>query len=283
MDNYLGEGQIPTMVAPSALTAGVPVVIGGIFAIPRVDVASGAEFAAHTRCQVRLPKATGFVPAAGDVAYWDVADAELNSDTANVPCGHYIRAAATGDEYAFVRLLDTPVASVSSLDTRLDKIERVYGFTGAGDTATMNNTSEKVFTSKATVPANAGAVEDWCEWECEILISGAVSTPQITAKLYLGTAELDSQVIATAAANDGVVLKGRGRITGATTMRAYKGLGYTKDGTVAYQTPVAPVDLTIQALTSARDVTASVTSNAGDAGNTAVIKSLRFEIKSLAA
>lgn len=286
MLNYVGDGEILNIVPLVALTSGVPKVIGGLFVVPQADIAANALGAVVNGGEFTAPKATGFVPAVGDVAYWDVADAEFNSDTGNTPVGHYTVAAATGDTVCQVKLLPTPVASVASLTARLGLVEREFGFTGAGDTATMSDTAAHVFTSKATVPATAdggAAVEDWCEWECEILISGAVATPQVTCKLLLGTAELDSQVIATAAANDGVVIKGRGRITGATTMRVYKGLGYTKDGTVAYVTPIAPADLTIQALTTARDVTASVTSGAGDAGNTAVIKSLRFGIKSYAA
>jgi len=38
-----------------------------------------------------------------------------------------------------------------------------YTFSGAGDQATMSNTSEQVFTKKATVPADALAIDDWCE------------------------------------------------------------------------------------------------------------------------
>lgn len=285
MLNYVGDGQILNIIPLVALTSGVPKLIGGLFVVPQADIAAGALGAVVNGGEFTGPKATGFAPAVGDAIYWDIADGNFNSDSGNLAVGHCSVAAASGDTVIQVKLLPVPVASVSALTARIDKVERVFGFTGAGDTATMSDTAEKVFTSKATVPATAdggAAVEDWVEWECEILISGATATPQVTAKLYLGTAELDSQVITTAAANDGVVMKGRGRITGATTMRVYKGLGYTKDATVAYVTPIAPADLTIQALTTARDVTASVTSNAGNGANTAVIKSLRVKIESYA-
>lgn len=153
-----------------------------------------------------------------------------------------------------------------------------YTFSGAGDQATMSNTSEQVFTKKATVPADALAIDDWCEWEAEIFIDGAVSTPAVTGKLYIGTATLESQVIATAAANDYLILRGHGRVSAATTLRAYKGLGETKDGTLSAQTHAAGADVTIQSLGTARDVTASVTSDAGNAGNLATIKTLRFTV-----
>lgn len=153
-----------------------------------------------------------------------------------------------------------------------------FGFSGAGDQVTMNDTSEKVFTKKATVPADVAAIDDFCEWEAEVFVDSATSTPAVTVKMYLGTAELESQAIATAAANDYVIVRGRGRITAATTLRAYKGLGETKDATLTLATHAAPTDVSIQALNAARDVTVSCTSDAGNSNNKATIKALRFTI-----
>ena len=179
-----------------------------------------------------------------------------------------------------VDALDAIALNGGTLDLRVAALEsgrsKLYTFTGAGDQLSLTTTNPTVFVSKATVPANAMAVDDWFEYEAEVLVDGVDSTPAFTVKLLLGTAELDSQAIATAAAADGVVIRGHGRITAATTLRNYKGLGITKDGTLANHTLVAPADLTIQALSSARDLTVTVTSDAGHASNLVTLKSLRL-------
>ncbi|MCC7539425.1 MAG: DUF2190 family protein [Deltaproteobacteria bacterium] len=282
-NNFRQKSDEPlTLIAPSGgVVAGEPLIIGGLFVTPSTSADEGESFAAEVCSVRRIAKSTSVAFTQLEPVYWDVADEEVNDDTANQCVGHAVVAAAEADTHVLVREIDVPVADVSSLGTRMDAQERIWGHGTGGDTATMSDTNAKVFTTKSTVPANALAIGDECEWEAEILISGATATPQITCKLFLGTAELESQVISTAAANDGVVMRGRGIITGATTMRVYKGLGYTKDATVAYVTPIAPADLTIQALTSDRDITASVTSGAGNAGNTAVFKSLRFRAAAL--
>lgn len=191
-----------------------------------------------------------------------------------------------------VETLAVPVSEARVLDGRLDLAEaaiavlqgyepgKSYTFTmtGAGDKAEMADTDPKVFTSKATVPANAMAIDDWADWEAEVWIDNANATPGVAVKLFLGTAELESQSVTTAAANDYVIVRGRGRVTGATTLRCYKGLGETKDGTLSAHVHAVPADVTIQAMTAARDVTASVTASAGHADNEATIKSLRFTV-----
>lgn len=286
MAQKIQRGEKIPLTAPSGgVVSGQGYVIGEFFVIAEHDAAEGEQFVGNRAHVFPIPKSTSVAFSEGDPIYWDEADEEANDDPANKCVA--IACEDTADSAATVPglIIGVALGDVASLTSRMDEQERVYSIDGtAGDTATMSNTSEHTFTTKTTVPAKAdGYVGRWCNWECEILVSGAVSTPAITAKLYLGTAALESQVIATAAANDGVVLKGRMLINSATSARVYKGLGYTKDSTVAYQTPIAPADLTIQTLTSARDVTASVTSDAGNAGNTAVIKSLRFEIEPLAA
>lgn len=183
-----------------------------------------------------------------------------------------------------------PVTEALALGGRLDGLytqlantgSKSYTFTGAGDQLSLATTAETFFVSKAIVPAGGAAVGDWLEWEAEVFVDGTNATPQLTVKLYLGTAELESQVIATAAANDYMIIRGRGRIVDATTLRAYKGLGETKDATLSAHTHAVPANVTIQALTAARDVRASVTSNAGHASNLVTVQGIRLEVKKAA-
>lgn len=153
-----------------------------------------------------------------------------------------------------------------------------YGFTGAGDQVNLTDTSAHVFTKKATVPADVMAVDDFCEWEAEVYVDGTNATPSFTVKLLLGTAELDSIAMTTITTADYCVIRGNGKVTGATTMRMYKGQGEVKDTTLALSTHAAPADVTIQAMSAARDVTCSVTSDAGHASNLATLKNLRFTV-----
>lgn len=156
--------------------------------------------------------------------------------------------------------------------------EVCFGFTPAGDQITLSNTSKTPFVKVGSALADYCAVGDECEWEAEIWVDGTNGTPAFTCKLELGTAELESQVIATAQANDYVILKGHGVIIGATTMRMYKGEGRTKDGTLSEHTRAAPTDVTIQALNADRAVTASVTSDADHASNQVTLKNLKFKV-----
>lgn len=60
---------------------------------------------------ISLPKASGVSFAVGAVAYYDVADGEVNDDDTNSACGRVLQAAAGGDARVVVELTnEEPIA-----------------------------------------------------------------------------------------------------------------------------------------------------------------------------
>lgn len=109
MSNFRQEGHAPIkFTAPTGgVTVDVPVIIGGWVVIPQDTVAVGETFSGCITGVWVLPKASGFAPSAGDIAYFDFgSDSRLES--AATPIGKYTRAAASGDLFAEVLL--TPEA-----------------------------------------------------------------------------------------------------------------------------------------------------------------------------
>lgn len=83
------------------VTNGVPVVINGFVVLPLTSADAGQTFAGRIGAIHRLPKATGFAPAQGDIAYQDLgSDARLEST--GYPIGRYLAAAGSSDTTALV-------------------------------------------------------------------------------------------------------------------------------------------------------------------------------------
>lgn len=120
---FVHSGKVLDMVAPSTITSGVPLIIGSVFGVPEADAVTGAQFPFRVSGVNTLPKATGFAPTQGAVAYWDVADGELNSDTSNPAVGVYEVAAASGDTEATVAVAFPTTANTGSLDSRATTLE----------------------------------------------------------------------------------------------------------------------------------------------------------------
>lgn len=224
------------------------------------------------------------VGAGGDLANTDIAYLELWApavETLAVP----VSEARVLDGRLDIAEMDiaASAAYIITLQSQVNGRSITYTMTGVGDQVTMDTVDAKTFVGATTVPAGAMDIDDWADWEAEVYVDGANLTPQYTGKLFLGTAELESEVIATAAIADYIIMRGRGRVTGATTMRCYKKLGEVKDTTLTLSTHAAPADVTIQALSVARAVTATITSGAGHVDNKATIKSLRFTVHKRAA
>lgn len=212
MDNFLSSGDVIAPVAPEGgVTAGVPVLIGGLFVVPRVSADAGDIFPGVADGVIRLPKATGFAPSAGAVAYWDEADEELNSDTTNPSIGHYERAALTGDTDARIRLIDTPLATVSALDARLDEAEKLCQTMPAAGTQVVMVADDTYVNMTA----------DLLAWEASLIEAGNVIEFQKVFKVddmdaagattfseLLGSLELATVVVSTADANDYAEIKG---------------------------------------------------------------------------
>jgi predicted RecA/RadA family phage recombinase len=103
--NYRQPGVIKEVVATGTVTAGDFVQSGGIHGFALNDATTGQTLQVLTAGIIRVAKATGYVPAAGDPAFWDVADAAANADFRNnVLIGVYAQSALTGDTGAWVIL-----------------------------------------------------------------------------------------------------------------------------------------------------------------------------------
>lgn len=287
MNNYLGSDDVVTLVAPGGgVVGGVPVVIGGLVAIPRANANAGDEFAGYLSGVFRLTKATGFVPAAGDVAYWDEADEALNSDTANVPIGHYTAEALTGDTTALVRLIDTPLALASSLDQRLDALEAgsvIKQLVADGTQVTMSVSDTYVNFTADALSLDADSVEDndTVEWEAEVKLDAMNAAYATTFGLLIGALEVDQVVISTGDTSDWAKLKGTARCTAvgaSSTWEVFGGEGCNSDGgSVTRDTPTYLGAQTGPATTSAVVFTARIKAATGSAGNHATLK--HFKIK----
>lgn len=131
MNNYIQSGDILTVTAPADVTSGQLIKVGGIIGVCASDAASGAQVEVQTVGVFGLPKATGFVPAAGDVAFFDFGS-DNRLESAGVAVGVYTHSALTGDTQARVKL--DPQLANSLLDViTLDL------------SAIANNTWEQVF------------------------------------------------------------------------------------------------------------------------------------------
>lgn len=103
MQNNPECGEILTVTAPAAVVSGQLIAVGNLIGVCAGGAASGAEVVIQTEGVFRLPKATGFVPAAGDVAYFDFGS-DNRLESSGVPVGFYTHAALTGDTKARVKL-----------------------------------------------------------------------------------------------------------------------------------------------------------------------------------
>lgn len=101
MINFIQDGLILTVAAPDDVDAGQLIKVGGLIGVCASDAASGDDVEIQLAGCFRLPKATGFVPAAGDVAYFDF-DTDLRLESIGYPIGFYTHDALTGDTFARV-------------------------------------------------------------------------------------------------------------------------------------------------------------------------------------
>ena len=339
---FVHSGKVLDMVAPSGgVTSGVPLIIGSVFGIPEVTALINEQFPMRGTGVNEVPKATGFAPTQGAIAYWDVADSNVNSDTANPAVGVYEKAAGSSDTTAWIVLTGPVGASLAALTSRVDALDAIalnggtldlrvdaldaialnggtldlrvdaldaialnggtldlrvdtaetdilvrrkgnfYTFTGAGDQVNSDDTSEKVFTKKATIPTTTLVAEDWVNIRAMILVDNADTTPEVTFRLKFGSDTVDTQVVATAAAGDYVVLTARLRFTAvgaSSTFHRFSGEGVIKDATNTAAVPVFVAGVTGDATTSAIDVTCSAQSNAGHANNLFTIYGLEVAV-----
>lgn len=86
MNNSHSSGNTVQIAAPSALTSGVPFILGTMLAVPVTNAASGDLVAAQIEGAFTFPKLSTAVIAAGAKLHWDVSAGEF-----------IVAASATGD------------------------------------------------------------------------------------------------------------------------------------------------------------------------------------------
>ena len=105
MKTYIQKGDSFQITAAAALTAGTPILWAtGVVVVPMQTVASGALVEVLAEGIADLPKAAVTITV-GQLAYWDnTAKLVTNVSSSNTKFGIFVRAQASGDALARVRM-----------------------------------------------------------------------------------------------------------------------------------------------------------------------------------
>lgn len=162
----------------------------------------------------------------------------------------------------------------------LEKRSRTYTFEGPGDQVAMDDTDPKTFVTTIPEPAKEARIGDWLDYEIEVSIDNANAGPDITVAIERDGVEIDSRVIAAAAAGDGVVFRGSGKFVDAATFRHYPGQGVTvAAGVAANHVGGVGVDVVIELTGNDAEWTVIATSDAGHADNLATLQQGRVTLR----
>ena len=272
-----------TLTAPGGgVTADSPLIIGGLFVVPTIDADAGDPFTAIVNGVCRIQKSTSVSFLEGAAVYWDVADEEVNTDTTNQCVGHALEDVVNADTHVLVRIIDAPLATVSSLTALLDGlIVKQLEADGTQIAMTVNDTYVNATDDALELSANTVEDNDTIEWEAVVKIDGMNAPGQVTVDLLCGSLSIDTVVLATADTNDWVKLKGSARFTAvgaSSTLEVFGGEGCGSDGgSVTRDTPTYSGGATGPATTSAVTFTVRAKAATGNAANLATVK--HFKIK----
>lgn len=104
MKNRVQKGECLDLAAPRTLTSGQGALVGSLFGVATVDVASGVTASFETRGVYDLTKDTSTF-SQGDKVYWDDSAHKCTStDTSNKLIGVATQAQLTGDSTVRVKL-----------------------------------------------------------------------------------------------------------------------------------------------------------------------------------
>lgn len=95
--SYIAQGDVLTLIAPSGgVTAGTPVLIGGLVVIPQTTAAEAASFDAYVTGVHSVPKADSQAWTQGCVVYWDASGGAFTTTGAsNYRAGVAVEAVAS--------------------------------------------------------------------------------------------------------------------------------------------------------------------------------------------
>lgn len=105
MKNFIQDGDVLTLTAPSAVVSGTPYLFGGLLVVAQADAAEDEQFAAATEGVFELAKKTTDVMTAGAQIYWDNGNSEFTTDdSGNYSVGTCVEDAGNGAETVKVKL-----------------------------------------------------------------------------------------------------------------------------------------------------------------------------------
>jgi predicted RecA/RadA family phage recombinase len=304
MQNYRGAGDLINIVTPNILEAGVLEIINGMACVPEKAAAVGDLVAVRIGGEFVGTKATGYVVDVGELLYWDIADQEFNTDTANPAVAVATEYAASGAllvKYAIFPLkvveaaaqltriedLEAIALNGGTLDLRVDALDNVNGLVfsdsnvGVGDQVNLTDTAAHVFTEKCSVGAAFMVADDFLNIDWSVYVDGSDSTPQVTVEVLVGSTVVDTAVIATAAADDYAAGHTRIKCTavGGSITGEVKSTQILKDSTVTTPGSIQKAKAITASSTAGFDVTVRATSNAGHASNLATLRDLSISIE----
>lgn len=105
MTNYIQKGHLITLTAPYAVNSGGAALVGSIFGVATVNVASGAQADFSVDGVFTLPKTSALAISVGDLLYWDDTNKVVNkTSTSQKLIGVAVGAAANPSPTVDVRL-----------------------------------------------------------------------------------------------------------------------------------------------------------------------------------
>lgn len=105
MINYVQPGEVLTLTAPSAVTKGLPYLIGSLLVIATASAESGAKFTGAVVGVFTVTKKGDSAWTEGEKIYWDNGEGNFqDSASGNILVGVATKAAAQADTVGEVRL-----------------------------------------------------------------------------------------------------------------------------------------------------------------------------------
>lgn len=295
---YVEKGQVVTVPAPAGGVINKnPILIGNVFGIPQATALEGVDFPFFICEAWEIQKAAGAAyTGLTTIAYWDVADKEINTDTANPAVGVVLFDAASDDVVCTVLFYNPKWITAAAASSRLDVVEagQFAGqsltklMIGAGTQKGMTVSDTYVsFTEDALqFAANAVEANDEIEYDFTVFLDGMNAAYLTTFSLLMGALEVDNIAITTGDTNDYARLRGKVRVTAvgaSSTVHLLAGDGYKSDGgVIAEDARLLTKGSTGPATTSAVVFTPRIKAATGNASNLATLVAGKIKLSKAA-
>lgn len=189
--NYVQEGVLVDIVAPSDISGGDFVIIGdGLCGVAVADIATGETGAIETEKVYDLPKQAGLAISAGKPVYYDTAAEECDTTKTNVPIGTCIVAAATSDTTVRVKLYGAVVNADSNAAAQEASL---YGTFVANDSAVITWVAPYALTIEGAVSHQDVQAAD-ADGACTMALAGGGNNLLSTATIDMESQAADTVV-----------------------------------------------------------------------------------------